>query len=502
MNRRSTPGLGQWFSVVVLLTTTAFLLFKLYQYASFSGTYPEGLTIAGIDVSGMTADQAREVLTNQYINAPIYIYHGEDEAAISPTDAEFQLDFDTMLTQADFERSNQNFWDGFWGFLWGRPVEVNPVPIAATHNREALIEIIGTIAAVSDQRSQPPQPVPGTLSFQYGESGSKTNIEASLDDVENALYRHTNRQAYLVVEGRPPERPEINLLTRLLVNRLQDFESVTGGTGSLFINDLSSSDEININGDVPMSGIDLMKIPIVLEVFRKLDRPLTLSQGSLISNTLVIQTDNSSANQLLNIVAGQDDPYLGAQLVTESMQRLGLKNSFIVVPYDQEARPGVVIPETALVAAAKAAGEEYIPPTQPHPYIQTTAEDIGSLLTMIYYCAQGQGGTLRAVYGDQLTQTECQTILAYMRENQIGSLIEEGLPSGTAVAHRHGWVSDTHADAGIVFTPGGDYVIVEILYKPDWLEWEVSAPLLADLSRATYNYFNFDNPFLGDTDAN
>jgi hypothetical protein len=29
------------------------------------------------------------------------------------------------------------------------------------------------------------------------------------------------------------------------------------------------------------------------------------------------------------------------------------------------------------------------------------------------------------------------------------------------------------------------------------LEWEISSPLLADISRATYNYFNFDNPYLG-----
>jgi beta-lactamase class A len=84
-----------------------------------------------------------------------------------------------------------------------------------------------------------------------------------------------------------------------------------------------------------------------------------------------------------------------------------------------------------------------------------------------------------------------------MVQNQIDSLIEEGVPPGTAVAHRHGWISDTHADAAIIYSPGGNYVIVQMLYKPNWLEWEVSSPLLANLSRATYNYFNFDNPYLG-----
>ena len=47
-----------------------------------------------------------------------------------------------------------------------------------------------------------------------------------------------------------------------------------------------------------------------------------------------------------------------------------------------------------------------------------------------------------------------------MAQNKIGSLLEEGVPQETAVAHRHGWISDTHGDAGIVFTPEGNYVIV------------------------------------------
>ena len=101
-----------------------------------------------------------------------------------------------------------------------------------------------------------------------------------------------------------------------------------------------------------------------------------------------------------------------------------------------------------------------------------------------------------------LTQEECQQTLDYMRQNKIGSLFEAGVPPETAVAHRHGWISDTHADAAVISTPGGDYVIVAFLYKPDWLEWELSSPLLSDISRATYNYFNFDNPYLGEATSN
>ena len=37
---------------------------------------------------------------------------------------------------------------------------------------------------------------------------------------------------------------------------------------------------------------------------------------------------------------------------------------------------------------------------------------------------------------------------------------------------------------------GGYYVFSVFLYRPDWLEWELSSETMADLARATYNYFN------------
>jgi beta-lactamase class A len=93
-------------------------------------------------------------------------------------------------------------------------------------------------------------------------------------------------------------------------------------------------------------------------------------------------------------------------------------------------------------------------------------------------------------YPDALSADECQTMINWMSENRIENLMEMGLPAGTKVAHKHGWISDTHADAGLVFTPGGDYVLVVFLHRPEWLQWEESASLIADISKAAYNYFN------------
>lgn len=494
MNRNQSPGLGQWVTVSIMVAVSLFLLYKLYQYAGTRTDFPTGLKIGGVEVGQMDQEEARATLTTYYLDAPVTLYHGENQFELVPSQAEFTLDFETMLTAADDQRTRQDFWSGFWGFLWGRPVEVDHVPLAATHNREALRNYLEEIKSLVDLPAQPPQPVPGSMSFAYGTPGTETNIEASFADIEAALYRPSLREARLIIEPKDPERPNINLLARLLVNRLQVFEQDTGGMAGVFIMDLATGEEVNINSDVPITAIDLMKIPIVLETYRTLDQLPTLSQRQLISDTLVINPDNASANELLAVIGGEQGPYIGAEQVTATMQRLGLANTFIMAPYDAGMPAGKRTPETP---GNSVEGLR----TNPSPTMQTTAEDIGTLLSMIYYCATGQGGALVAAFPADDWQRECLEILDYMERNKIGTLIEEGIPSETTIAHRHGWVGDTHVDAGIVFSPSGDYVIVEIMYKPEWLEWELSAPLIADVSRAAYNYFNFDAPFLGQTSA-
>jgi hypothetical protein len=85
-------------------------------------------------------------------------------------------------------------------------------------------------------------------------------------------------------------------------------------------------------------------------------------------------------------------------------------------------------------------------------------------------------------------------MLYLMSNNRINALIEVGVPADTRVAHKHGWIPDTHGDAGIVFTPGGNYVLVIVLHNPTWLDFSESFPLTAEISRAVYNYYNPATP--------
>ena len=83
------------------------------------------------------------------------------------------------------------------------------------------------------------------------------------------------------------------------------------------------------------------------------------------------------------------------------------------------------------------------------------------------------------------------SIIELLSRNKIATLIEAGVPEGITVAHKHGFGSgDTVGDAGIVFSPGGNYVLVVYIWHSEYLEWEQAAPMAANISRMVYNYFN------------
>ena len=116
--------MGQWVVVTFIVATVIFLLYNIYQYGNFRQFFPAGLTIGGIDVGGRTREEAADLLTSRYLEAGIVIYLGDETVSVGPDRAEFQLDLEAMLSAADYQRAQQDFWAGFWGYLWNRPVEV------------------------------------------------------------------------------------------------------------------------------------------------------------------------------------------------------------------------------------------------------------------------------------------------------------------------------------------------------------------------------------------
>jgi hypothetical protein len=89
-------------------------------------------------------------------------------------------------------------------------------------------------------------------------------------------------------------------------------------------------------------------------------------------------------------------------------------------------------------------------------------------------------------------------MLELMSANDLLRLLQGGIPEGVRIAHKNGWVSDMSGDAGIVFPPNGrDYTIAVYMWqKTDFQDYTKLWPLIEDISRAAWNYFNPDNPLV------
>lgn len=117
---------------------------------------------------------------------------------------------------------------------------------------------------------------------------------------------------------------------------------------------------------------------------------------------------------------------------------------------------------------------------------------MGQLYRMIDECARGEGVLLEKF--ELLNPDRCQEMLDLLAENADDTRMVAGIPDGVRVEHKSGWIEHTQADAGIVRSPGGDYVLAIYVYKPLGDQWawpdEVLGGAIADVSRLVYTAYN------------
>ena len=473
MRRRS--GLIAWL-IIVIAVAALFLAWQYFGFRLASRTLPAGMTMAGLSVEGMTREQALNALEVAFAT-PVEVICQDQPLSLAPNSVELRYDAEETAANLDATLSTRGGLDGFIAHVLHRPLGPVDVPVAVSYSDRRLDGFLARVAQQFDRSPQEPVPLPESLTFRHGQPGYELDVEASRARLSVALVSATKQQVELVGRTEEASSLSFDVLEQLLQSLLDDHVGLIPG---IFIKDLQTGNELDINANVAFAGLSVLKIAILEETYRALDPPLGPEITDWVSDTMGITSSNFKANLLLRDVIGNGDGYQGAENLTASMNYLGLVNTFMATPYDEQ-----VVPPTIVTPANSRTDVT----TNPDAYVQTTPLDIGLLLEMIYQCSQG-GGTLMVAYPEDLAAEECAQMIEWMSRNRIDSLTEVGVPVGTQVAHKHGFTGDTHADAALIFSPGGNFVLVAFLYRPEWLEWEESAPLIADIATVTYNYFN------------
>ncbi len=471
---RRKGGIIVWL-VIALAVPALFLTWQYIGFRAAARTLPSGMTMAGLSVAGMTREQALDTL-NVAFAAPVQVTYQDQQLSLPPDSVELRYDAAKTEANLDHALAARNGLDGFISYILRRPPEPVDVSVAVTFSDERLDGFLARIAMQYDHPPQEPVPLQASLTFRAGQPGYELDVEQSRDRLTAVLLSAVEQQADMVVRTEPAPELEISALEQLIESLLESHPGLIPG---VFVKDLQTGAEIEINSEVAYAGLSVLKIAILEETYRALDAPPDQEVSEWLSNTLSVASSNFQADLLLRDVIGNGDGYQGVEALTGSMNYLGLRNTFMAAPYDEVGALTIVTPANSRTDIT----------TEPDPYMQTTPLDIGLLLEMIYQCSHG-GGALMAAYPGAFTVDECTQMIEWLGKDRIDSLIEAGVPVGTRVAHKHGFTGDTHADAAIVFSPGGDFVLVVYLYRPQWLEWGESAPLVSDIATATFNYFN------------
>jgi beta-lactamase class A len=464
---------------------------QLVRYSRIRSSFPPGMIIAGVPVGGLDQQTAAERLLQTYTALPVEVRYRDAAIQIRPSVIGFELDIPAMMTAADLERLDQPFWTGFWDFLWNRLPKPQEVPLRASYSEERLrVYLRDEVAARYDQEAAEAMPVAGSTGFLSGRAGTVLDIDRAVTLIDAALRSPSSRVVNLSFNKITPPRPSFQNL-QILLQRMVETSSYDGVL-ELYLNDLQTGQEIHfaydggqpVAPDIAFTAASTMKIPIMASIMRRISEPVPADvQESL--TQMIEQSRNDPADRLMETVI---DRGTGPLEVTKDLHALGLSNTFLAGYFYQGA--------PLLQRFKTPANQRTDVLTGPDPYNQTTAAEMGMLLDDIYRCSENGGGTFALAFPGEITQSECRQMISYLVMNRNAVLLQAGLPEGTRIAHKHGWIIEndglmhTISDAGLVYSPGGNYVITVYMYHPAQMLFDQANKMVAEISQTVYNYFN------------
>lgn len=446
-------------------------------------TFPEGSTVAGVDVSGKTPANAVKFvslgLARTQQPLPLTLDAASpaaDTPAISPAEVGLASDVPALVAEAE-ELARAD-----------KPVAVEWTPEldeaklrAAVESLAPAFEQLAATDILTDEKA-----ITSTFTFRARE-GVALDVDATAARLAPLLLdRSEPLTETVVLSTTTPERGDLAQLKSVLEQHLTYWK----GTGAIYVHDLETGQEIGINQDTVFSGASVMKMPIMIYVYSKLGK-LDEQQREWMQG-MIIDSDNLDANALLAAAAGgvgTEKALDGVNEMSEMLEGLGLKQTYQLIPYESGQW---LIQQSRLPKGGPArAGEP--PYTAPDPYVRTTPREMGQLFVMLAECADGKGMLLEK-FSETISEALCDEMMGWLEQPHDEERMVAGIPAGVKVAHKGGWIDDMQSDVGIVSSPNGRYVAAIYIWRPGGKyvtdEHASPSPYLGDFSHTIYTFFN------------
>lgn len=219
----------------------------------------------------------------------------------------------------------------------------------------------------------------------------------------------------------------------------------TQGRYGVYIKNFKTGEKYALKGGETFDSGSLYKLWVMKKVFEQI-KSGKLKEDNILSSSI------ASLNQKYNIASDEAEMKSGTL-------NISVKNALtqmITISHNYAA-----------MLLLNAVGNSGVP-------TQTTPADVADLLEKIYK-------------GEVVDPESSAKMMELLVKQQINDRIPKLLPEGTKVAHKTADLGFFEHDAGIVFTPQGDFLIVAM---SETQFPQTADEKIANLSKAVYEYFN------------
>lgn len=279
----------------------------------------------------------------------------------------------------------------------------------------------------------------------------------------------------LVTQFTAAQDPAALLRDRVLARIAQ----VPGATVGVAYREVGGGAAVFINPDSVFHAASTMKVPVMIEYFRGLDAArIRKDQDLLLGTTFKSIVDGSP----YDLDASVDSDSSVFARVGQRVPLRWLVERMIVRSSNLATNTLIEVLDAKRVSATASAlgtthmkvlrGVEDGKAFQAGLNNQTSARDLATLLEAIEL-------------GKAASPERCREMIEILARQEFNDEIPAGLPSGTRVAHKTGWITGVSHDAALVYPPGRRPYVLVVLTR-GIPERPVAQKLIADVSRLVW----------------
>ncbi len=266
-----------------------------------------------------------------------------------------------------------------------------------------------------------------------------------------------------IVSGGVEDKPSPSLLATM-----QKEVVPANGITALYVKKLDDGTAASLDADRILPTASLFKIPILVELLRQnslgmvdMQSPVLLQQKHWADGSGVLQAQigkSFTVQELVDYMVGVSDntaavallDLIGTDNVRLTLQANGLDATRLRIGWPKRDWGGQPGENT------------------------TTAREMGMLLEKV-------------ATGKILNEKASQEAVRILSQKQQAAWLDDRLPPGTRVAHKSGELTGVRNDAGIVYGPGGPFVVVVL--NSEIMDYGKAASTIAGVARSAYDFF-------------